>query len=97
MRAIDKGEQQSRQLAIALEYNAQLPAPRVTASGQGEIARRIIAVAEEHGVPLVQDPALAKALSALPLQAEIPEELYGAVAAILAYLYRLDNEVNRAP
>ncbi len=97
MRAIDKGEQQSRQLAIALEYNAQLPAPRVTASGQGEIARRIIALAEEHGVPLVQDPALAKALTALPLQAEIPEELYGVVAAILAYLYRLDNEVNRAP
>lgn len=90
-----KGEQ--KKLAVALEYNADLAAPRVAASGQGEIAQRIIAIAEEHGVPLVQDPALARALSTLPLQAEIPEELYGAVAAILAYLYRLDNEVNRAP
>ncbi len=85
-----------RQLAVALEYNADLPAPRVTASGRGEIAKRIIDLAEEHGVPLVQDPALAKALSRLPLGSEIPEELYGAVATILAYLYRLDREVSGA-
>ncbi|HHW99387.1 MAG TPA: type III secretion protein [Firmicutes bacterium] len=89
-------KQKERQLAVALEYNRDLPAPRITASGQGEIAKRIIALAEEHGVPLVQDPALAKALSKLPLQAQIPEELYTAVATILAYLYRLDQEVNGA-
>lgn len=91
-----KQKQKGREIAVALEYSADLLAPRVAASGQGAIARRIIAIAEEHGVPLLQDPALAKALSSLPLQAEIPEELYATVAAILAYLYRLDNEVSGA-
>ncbi len=90
-----KGEE--RQLAVALQYNAELPAPRVAASGRGEVARRIIEIARENGVPLVQDTALARALSSVPLQASIPEELYGAVAAILAYLYRLDSEANRVP
>jgi flagellar biosynthesis protein len=90
-------QQEGRKIAVALEYNAEMPAPRVAASGRGEIARRIIAIAEEHGVPLVQDQALAKALANLPLQTEIPEELYSAVAAILTYLYRLDNEVSGAP
>ncbi len=91
---VNKGEE--RKVAVALEYSRDLPAPRVTASGQGEIAKRIIALAEEHGVPLVQDPALAKALSKLPLQAYIPEELYTAVATILAYLYRLDQDAKGA-
>lgn len=86
-----------RQLAVALQYSAKLPAPRVAASGRGEVARRIIEIAREHGVPLVQDSALAKALSVVPLQESIPEELYGAVATILVYLYRLDSEANRVP
>lgn len=90
-------EEKERQLAVALEYTTELSAPRVAASGQGEVARRIIEIAQQHGVPLVQDAALARALSYLPLQAHIPEELYGAVAAILAYLYRLESEVNRVP
>lgn len=88
--------EQKRRIAAALQYDASLPAPQVVASGQGEVARRIIALAQAHGVPLMQDAALAKALSRLPLQAAIPEELYGAVAAILAYLYRLEQEVGGA-
>lgn len=91
------GDRDERQIAVALEYDASSTAPRVAASGQGEMARRIIETAQKHGVPLVQDAALAAALRYVPLQADIPVELYGAVAAILAYVYQLENELNGVP
>lgn len=83
------------QLAVALEYEAGDVAPQVTAQGRGEMAKRIIALAKEHGVPLVQDETLAKALLKVPLGTHIPEELYPAVAAILGYLYRLELNAKR--
>ncbi len=76
--------------AIALRYEGT-GAPRVTASGQGHVADRIVALAEEAGVPLREDPALVQALSTLELGREIPEELYAAVAEVLAWAYRLDG------
>lgn len=87
--------QKKPQLAVALEYDAGDIAPQVTAQGRGEMARRIVALAKEHGVPLVQDEALARALLKVPLGTHIPEELYPAVAAILAYLYRLELGAKR--
>ena len=65
-------------------------APRVTASGQGLIADRIIEVARENGIPVREDPALAQALAALELETEIPEDLYTAVAEAIAWAYALD-------
>lgn len=76
--------------AAALRYEPGDAAPRVAAAGRGELARRIVVLAEEAGVPVRRDPALAEALSRLELDLEIPEELYAAAAAALAWAYALD-------
>ena len=76
--------------AAALHYNAGDRAPLVVATGQGYVADQIIAAANDAGVPVREDPALANALSALDLGAEVPEALYRAVAETLAWAYRLD-------
>lgn len=79
--------------AAALRYEAKKDeAPRVVASGQGVMAKQIIEIAKESGIPIVEDPALASALLFVELGEEIPVELYEAVARVLAFLYRLDRE-----
>ena len=78
--------------ASALSYEAGQTAPRVVASGRGQIAERIIAAAHEAGVPVKSDPALARALSALDLGEEVPEAMYRAVAEALAWAYKLDAQ-----
>jgi flagellar biosynthesis protein len=78
--------------ASALSYEAGQTAPRVVASGRGQIAERIIAAAQEAGVPVRSDPALARALAALDLGEEVPEVMYRAVAEALAWAYRLDAQ-----
>lgn len=79
-------------VAVALHYRPERDrAPRVVAKGGGETAARILAVAKEHGVPLQQDPALAAALSRLDLNAEIPRELYVAVAEVLRFVFSLEQ------
>ncbi len=75
----------TRRRAVALRYDGR-GAPRVTATGSGATAERILAVARAHGVPLHEDPALAEALAAIPLGEEIPRELYVAVAEVLAFV-----------
>ena len=75
--------------ATALRYGGT-GAPKVTASGAGYIADRIIEVARENGIPVREDPALSKALEALELDQEIPEDLYKAVAEAIAWAYSLD-------
>jgi flagellar biosynthesis protein len=77
--------------AIALRYSGT-GAPKVTATGRGLVADRIRALAEEHGVPVRRDPALVQALATIQLGREIPEELYVAVAEVLAWAYALDGE-----
>jgi flagellar biosynthesis protein len=85
------------QTATALLYEpGQTEAPRVVAIGRGQLAERIIALAEAHDIPLVNDPALAQTLSRLELNTEIPPDLYLAVAQILAYVYRLDSQAKDA-
>ena len=75
--------------ATALRYEGK-GAPKVAASGKGYIADRIVEVAREAGVPIMEDPALAEALASLELDAEIPEDLYVAVAEAIAWAYSLD-------
>ena len=84
-----------RKEAAALSYELGQAAPRVVATGRGQIAERIIAAAEEAGVPVRSDPALARALSALDLGEEVPEALYRAVAEALAWAYKLDAQAGR--
>ena len=77
-------------LAVALQYErGGLAAPKVTAKGAGIIAENIKAIARKHGVPVVEDKPVARALYKLKLDATIPEELYRAVAKILAFIYKL--------
>ena len=89
-------ERPQRRRASALSYEPGDSAPRVTATGSGLVAERIIAAARESGVPVRSDPALAEALAALELDATVPEPLWRAVAEALAWAYRLDVVVARS-
>lgn len=82
-----------RREAVALAYAAGDSAPRVVASGQGEIAERIIAAAKEHGVYVHESRELVGLLMNVDLDQRIPPELYRAVAELLAWLYRLEAAV----
>jgi flagellar biosynthesis protein len=55
------------------------------------VAEKIIALAQEHGVPIREDPDLVQVLSQLDLQQEIPPTLYQVVAELLAFVYRLNQ------
>ncbi len=72
-------------------------APRVVARGRGELAERILAVAEEHGVPVRRDPDLLQLLAVSQVGEEIPTEVYGAVAQLISFLWRLNVEGEEAP
>jgi flagellar biosynthetic protein FlhB len=76
--------------AVALVYDGTKQAPEVIAKGQDLIALQIRAIAEEHDVPVVADPPLARALhGAVEVGQIVPEELWQAVAQLLAFVYRL--------
>jgi len=80
----------NRPRAVALSYDSDtMPAPTVTAQGQGEVAERIIALAKEHGVTIRQDPDLVTLLAQLDIGQTIPPELYAVVAEVLAFVYQL--------
>lgn len=75
--------------AVALRYARALPAPKVVAKGADHVAHRIIASARESGVAVVQDPPLARSLfAAAEVGQYVPAEAFGAVAEILAHVYR---------
>lgn len=76
--------------AVALVYDGTRTAPEVVAKGKDLIAQQIRRVAEENDVPVISDPPLARALHAsVEIGQIIPEELYAAVAGVLAFVYRL--------
>jgi flagellar biosynthetic protein FlhB len=76
--------------AVALSYDGDRTAPEVVAKGQDLIAAQIRRIAEENDVPVVTDPPLARALhSSTEVGQLIPEELYAAVAKVLAFVYRM--------
>ncbi len=80
-------------LATALRYTgAEDEAPRIVASGEGDLARRMIAAAHAFGVPVVQDVPVARALRELQVGDEIPEALYEAVAEILREVWEADGD-----
>lgn len=81
-------------LAVALAYDGER-APRVTAKGEGELARQILALAEEHDIPLHEDPALVEVLSRIDLGQEIPRALYVAVAEVIAFAYMISGRFPR--
>jgi flagellar biosynthetic protein FlhB len=80
--------------AVALRYHPEEDnAPVVLAKGQDELALRIVRVAEENNVAVMENVPLARALYAkTELNQEIPPELYGAVAEVLVYIFHLNEE-----
>ena len=77
--------------AVALRYDdANMSAPQVVSKGTDLLAFRIRDLAQQHGVPVLQSPMLARALYAhAELDQPIPAQLFTAVAQVLAYVYRL--------
>ena len=69
-------------------------APRLVAKGEGELAERIKATAQEFGVPVVEEAGLVQMLCQIPLGDEIPPALYVAVAEVLAHIFRINNRVD---
>jgi flagellar biosynthesis protein len=88
---MNKTDQKPSELAIALKYDGE-NAPKLTAKGRGELAERILALAEEHNVPLHEDVELAALLSQIPLGDEIPQALYRAIAEVIAFAYLLSGK-----
>ena len=79
--------------AVALKYQSGMSAPIVIAKGQDLVAQKIKAIARESNVPIVENKPLARALfAAVEIGAAIPQELYKAVAEVLAYVYRLKRK-----
>ena len=82
----------TRPSAAALHYAQGTGAPTLVAKGEGFIAEKILATAQQHGVPIHHDPALVGALSRLELGEQIPTELFSAVATVIAFIYRLQRQ-----
>lgn len=78
-------------LAIALKYDQDnMNAPKVVAKGAGFMAARIREIANEHGIPMVERKPLARSLyKACEVGDFVPEDLYKAVAEVLAYVFEL--------
>jgi len=80
--------------AVALKYDEEkFRAPVVLAKGMDNIAQKIKKIARENGVHVVQNPPLARSLYAqVEIEKPIPEELFGAVAEVLAYVYKMNKK-----
>ena len=79
------------ELAVALQYDGT-NAPRITAKGSHLQAQQILELAERHGIPLRRDPEMAAILAQVPLGDEVPEELYRAIAEIIAFAYLVSGK-----
>jgi len=83
--------------AIALQYDAaEMGAPKLVAKGVDHLAKKIREIATENGVPILENPPLARAIyAAVEVNQEIPGEHYKAVAEIIGYVMKLKGEAAR--
>lgn len=79
--------------SAALSYSGE-GAPILVAKGENAIADRIVELAAQNDVPIVQDGQLTELLCQVPLGDEVPPALYVAVAEVLAYVYRLSEQID---
>ncbi|MGE7903705.1 EscU/YscU/HrcU family type III secretion system export apparatus switch protein [Peribacillus sp. NPDC094092] len=85
-----------RKEAIALKYDQSTSeAPFILAKGKGKIAENILENAMKLDIPVQRDESLAALLGQLDINQTIPEELYGAVAEVFAFIYKVDKGKNR--
>ena len=80
--------------AVALEWDEiTMDAPVLTAKGADLMARRIRELAREHGIPIMENPPLARSLyDKVELDSPVPPNLYAAVAQVIAFVYKLKNQ-----
>lgn len=84
----------SENKAVALRYDTERDnAPVVVASGCGEIAKKIIDVAEKNGIPVYRDDSAASLMCMLRVGSNIPPELYEVVAAIYISLLKSSKDL----
>ncbi len=83
--------------AVALKYDAKtMGAPMVVAKGADAVAFKIREIAEENGVPVMENPPLARALyAACDIDEEVPSEHYRAVAEVITYVFKLKGRTVR--
>lgn len=88
-----------RQIAVALSFDPDHAgdAPKVVATGKGEVAKRILDLAFATGVKVREDADLAEILAAVDVESAIPLEAFMAVAEILAYVYRANSGHRDSP
>ena len=80
-------------IAVAIKYDKEGgKAPKVVAKGMRKHAEKIKEIAKHYGVPILRNVPLAKALNKLEIDEEVPEELYEAVAEVLAFVYKIREE-----
>jgi len=79
-------------MAVALQFDkGKMSAPLITAKGRGLVAEKIIEVAREEGVPVVEDGILVEAMDLFEVGQAIPPELYHVVAEILVTVYKAEK------
>ena len=86
-----KRKEDNVKTAVALAYEAGDVAPKILATGKGELAERIIEKGKAGNVPLYKDNKLANTLSKLEIGDTIPPELYDVVAEILVFVDDMDR------
>jgi flagellar biosynthesis protein len=85
-------------VAVALQYEpGKDVAPRLTAKGHGDVAAKIVEIAEAAGVHVEHNEPLAKSLSRLDFDQQIPKELYRAVAEVVGFVLRKAGQIPNTP
>ena len=79
--------------AVSLEYNENDTAPKITAKGKDKIAERILRIAEEAEIPVVNDSDLAAVLYKFDIGDYISEEIYDVVVDLFVFLYKLNGKL----
>ncbi|MBP5442860.1 MAG: EscU/YscU/HrcU family type III secretion system export apparatus switch protein [Treponema sp.] len=77
--------------AVALKYPLDAEAPLIAAKERGRLAKRMIEIAEENKIPVIEDDVLENVLSIQDIGQCIPEETWEAVAAIFAYILKVEK------
>lgn len=86
------GKKEPLKEAVALSYDAKKHmAPILVAKGKGDIAEKIIQLANDHHIPIQEDPSLVQLLSQIRINESIPDELYQVVAEVFAFIYKVDR------
>ncbi len=87
-------EYNKKNKAVALKYNSETDqAPVIIASGYGEVANKIINIAEQNGIPVYRDDSAASLMCMLDVGSTIPPELYEVIAAIYCQLLKSTTDL----